>query len=313
MKFQWPGANLLRGEPSTLRGMAFISVAAFCGAAMSAIIRYLSDGMHPFEIVFFRCLFGFLVLAPVFFRYGLTPLKTRRLGMHLLRGGLNVAVMLLFFMAVSLLPLAKVIALSFSSPLFSSLLAVILLGEALRAPRIVGLVVGFSGTLVILRPGVIELDLGALCIMGYAVTWALAMIVIKVLSRTESSLTIALYIGVLATPIAFLAALPVWQAPSLIQLAWLVLLGALGALAHLTLAQAFKEADVTAVLPVDFTRLIWAALLGYLVFAEVPDVWTWVGAVAIVAAVTFIAYRERYSARRPASGEPQARPPRGEC
>ena len=280
--------------PSPLRGMTYMLACAVIFAVMNAAIRHVSATLHPLEITFFRSLFGLLVFAPLFIRHGIEPLRTRRLGMLVLRGGLNVVTMALFFVGLSLAPLAKVAALSFTAPLFASVLAVALLGEVIRGRRITALVVGFAGTLIILRPGLGGMDMGGILVVGSSLAFALGLIAIKSLSRTESSTTIAIYAMLVATPATSLMALPVWEAPSWTELAWMAAIGGMGSLGHVLTAQAFKEADVTAVLPIDFTKLIWSAIIGYLAFAEIPDAWTWVGSTVIFSAIIYIAYRERH-------------------
>jgi drug/metabolite transporter (DMT)-like permease len=198
----------------------------------------------------------------------------------------------MFFLALSMTPMATVQALFFTSPLFATLLALVVLGEAIQARRIAALVVGFAGVLVVLRPGFGALDPGALLMLAAAATWGSAIIVIKMLSRTETSLTATLYPTLFVTPIALLSALPYWRTPTWEELSWMALLGTFATVSHLCLAQAFKEAEVTAVLPVDFTKLIWAALAGYLLFAEVPGLSIWLGGAMIFSAVTYIAIRE---------------------
>jgi drug/metabolite transporter (DMT)-like permease len=281
------------GAPNTQLGMVYMLACAFAFAAMNAIIRHLSADLHPLEIAFFRSLFGLLTFAPVFIRHGIEPLRTRRPAMHLLRGGLNVVSMTLFFTAISLVPLAKVAALGFTAPLFATILAVALLGEAIRARRITALVVGFTGTMIILRPGFVALDLGAILVLVSSLGYATGLIVIKSLTRTESSTTISIYAMLFTTPATFLLALSVWQTPSWTQVAWMAAIGAIGSLAHLAFAEAVKAVDITAVMPLDFTKLVWSAIIGYLAFAEVPDAWTWLGGTVIFAAVVYIAYREK--------------------
>ena len=268
-----------------------VSTLAF--AALHAVIRHLADGMHPFEIAFFRFLFGFLVLAPVFLRHGFAPLRTQCLGLHVLRGGVQTTQTLLSFLALSLAPLAKVAAVQFSAPLFVAVAALLFLGEAIRFRRVAALLIGFAGTWVIFRPGMGDVDTGAVVALLGSVAIALTMILIKVLARTESSLTITLYSSLFTTPLTFFAALFYWETPTLEQLTWLVLLGTLGSLAHFTLAQACKEADMTAILPLEYTKLIWAMVLGYLVFTEIPDPWTWIGGSLIFGSSLYIAYREK--------------------
>lgn len=268
-------------------------LSALAATAMNASVHHMADEMDTVQISFFRALFGFVVLAPVFLRHGWGPLRTRRLGLHALRGLLNAGAMISLFIALGLIPLAKFAALVFTAPLFVTVLALVFMGERIRGRRVGALVFGYAGTLLILRPGAGALDLGSLVVLAGASSWALAMIVMKVLARTESSLTATLYYGVFVTPVAFLVALPVWQTPSGGQWLWLAAIGTLGSLFQFCLSQALKEADATALMPLDFTKLIWAAVIGYLVFAEVPTVWTWTGGMMIFAAATYISYRER--------------------
>ena len=292
------------GKPSTLRGMALMLFSAICGSTMVAGVRYLSAELHPFEIAFGRMAFGFLMFVPLFIQRGFEPLETKRLGLQGLRGGLHLCAMLLYFYGLTLTPLAKVTAISFSAPLYATILAIMVLGEVVRARRITALIIGFAGTMVILRPGAEIIDVGALFILAAAVMWGLALIVIKILGRTEPAITTTIYSTVVVTPFAFLACLPYWQWPTLEQLVWFAAIGTIGNLAHLSLNQAFKEADITAVLPFDFTKLIWAALYGFFIFGEIPDWGVWVGGIMIFASVTYIALRERRLRGRQASVPP---------
>ena len=288
-----PASGGSRSAPNTLRGLGLMMISTLAFAALHACIRYLARELHPFEIAFFRFLFGFLVLAPVFLRHGLAPLRTRRLGLHALRGGVQATQALLSFLALGLAPLAKVAAVQFSAPLFATVAALAFLREGIRARRVVALLVGFAGTWIIIRPGMGEVDTGAIVALFGSMAIALTVILVKVLARTESSLTITLYASLFTTPFTFIGALFYWQTPTIEQLAWLVVMGTLGSLAHLTLSEACKEADVTAILPLDYTKLIWASVLGYLVFSEMPDLWTWVGGSLIFGSSLYIAYREK--------------------
>ena len=171
--------------------------------------------------------------------------------MHAVRAALNVTASLFMLMALSISPLAEVAALSFSAPCSRpcsrSCLWVSGCGRDASQPSCWG----FAGTWLVFRPGLVAVAPGSLLVLAFAVAWGGAMIAIKALSRTESSLTQTLYLGLLNTPIAALAAIPVWQTPSLGQLAWLAALGAVGVVRQLSLSQAFKEADATAILPLD--------------------------------------------------------------
>ena len=307
--------RMIERVPPTLRGMALMLVVTFSFSAQLALVKMVSVDLHPFEIGFFRQFFGLVVFLPVFLRRGPGILRTRNLGLFSLRAVLETTSMLMFFTAIAITPLAKATALHYTAPLFATALAVIVLGESIRLRRVLGLVFGFTGALVVVRPGTFGVDIGAALTVGSAALWGGTMIIIKVLGRTESSVRITIYNALLSTPLALLAALPFWSVPTLDQLGLMALAGAMGSLAHLSLAQAFKEADVTAVLPVDFMRLVWAAVFGFILFAEVPEAWTWLGGAMVFSAVVYIAYREKQALDHEGAGDERPRPtpdaPRG--
>ena len=280
------------GIPRTLRGIGLLVLAGLISTVMMVLVRLLGADLHPFEINFFRNVFSLLVLAPVTLRYGLRHLRTPRLGLHAVRGVINGAAQLMMFLAVIMIPLANVTALSFTAPLFTTVTAVIVLGEIIRVRRITALAVGFAGTWVILRPGVIEVEFGSILVLLGSLAWSISMIVVKILSRSDSSIGITFYGFLFSLPITFIAAIPYWETPTLAELAWLAAIGVFATLLHLCFNQAIKEADLTVLLPFDFTRLIWAAIIGYLVFAEAPSIWTWAGGAMIFVAATYLAIRE---------------------
>ena len=278
------------------------------------VIRHLGEELHSFEIAFFRNLFGLLVLVPFLVRHGTRAFRTERLGGHLLRGGLQIGAMLMFYTALTFAPLAEVSALSFTAPLFGTVFAVMILGERIRLRRVVALLVGFLGALVIMRPGVVPFNLGAGLVLGSSVMWSLAMVVIKRLSATDSSLTLTAYMGVVMTPLSLVPALWVWKWPEPRHLAWLVVLGSLGAGAQYIMAEGFRLADASTVMPFDFSRLIWASALGYVAFGEVPEVWTYLGGALIFGSSVYIAYRESQAERSPRAGDGSGEtpsPPKG--
>lgn len=295
-----PGTNL--------RAILIMFVSTIAFSLMHASVRHVSTDMHPFEIAFFRNAFGLLVILPWFFRYGFGLLATQRFGLHAVRGGLNVVAMLCFFYALAITPLSQVAALSFTAPIFATILAIVILGEVVRIRRWVAIFIGFAGTYVAIRPGFVEIDLGSILVLIQAVAWAAALITIKVLSRTESSITIAAYMVVLMIPLSLGPALLVWQTPTWTQLGWLALIGVLGTIGQLLMTQSLKEGETTVVMPIDFFKLIWASALGFWLFAEVPDLYTWIGGIMIFASTSYIAYRESKLKRLPA---PQSvgRPP----
>lgn len=273
-------------------------LAALASSVMNGCIRHVSAEVHAFEVAFFRNLFGLVALAPLLVRAGRSGLRTRQLGLHAVRGLLNAVAMLAFFFAVGITPLATVAALSFTSPLFATVLAALILKERVGLRRVAAVLLGFAGALVILRPGLETLSLGALLVLLSSSAWAGALIDIKILGRTESSLAITAYAGLFLTPVTLVASLPFWTWPSGGALLWLALIGALGSLTQMAIAQALREADATQVLPADFTKLLWAALVGFAFYGEVPDRFTLLGAGLICGSVAYVALVEARSRAR---------------
>ena len=275
-----------------LRGIGLMLLGTVCYSLLHALIRYMSAELHPFELAFFRNLFGLLVLLPWFFRYRLALLKTNRLGLHSLRATLNVVAVLSYFYALSIVPLADATALSFTAPIFATLLAIVFLGEVVRTRRWTAILFGFTGTLVVLRPGFETVNLGQMLVVVYAFFFAIALIVTKILGRTESSVTIIIYVTLLMTPFSAIPALLVWQTPSFSQLGIMAIMGILGTSAQLFMTQALKEGDTNVVMPFDFLKMIWAVLFGAVIFGEMPGMFTWLGAAMIFLSVIYIGYRE---------------------
>ena len=268
-------------------------VGTFCLTTMVVIVRNLSDDLHPFEIAFFRCSLGLLMLLPILLRNGVKSMHTKNIGSMALRSAFHTGGMLFYFMALTLMPLAELSSLTFLAPLVITVLAVLLLGEKLGIRRIASLFVGFSGALIILRPGFEAIGTGALYALGSVFSWAGAVIIIKHLSRSNSSVTITIYGLFFLSLFTFIPALFVWSWPTLDQYFWLFALAAVGTVGQLLFTESMKVADVTLVMPFDFAKLIYASLFGFFIFSEVPSFWTFVGGGVIFASSTYVAYRER--------------------
>ena len=274
------------------RAVLLMVVGTVFFSSMHALIRFMSADLHAFELAFFRNLFGVLVVLPWMLRSGLAPLKTKRLGLHSVRGLLNGIGMLMFFYAVSITPLADVIALSFTAPIFATILAIVFLGEVVGSRRWAAIFVAFLGTMVILRPGLMEITQGQFLAMASAALWACSLMMIKVLSRTETSITIIAYMIIFQVPVSGLAAATVWITPSLEQVCVMAIMGMLGTVGQWLLIEALKEGDTNVVMPFDFLKMIWAVLLGFLFFNELPDIFTWIGSSIIFLSAIYIAWRE---------------------
>ncbi len=181
---------------------------------MVNLVRHLTATFDPLQVVFFRNLFGLLAMLPWLTRGGLGVLRTERLGLHVLRAAIGMAAMFLWFTTLSLMPLAEATALSFTAPLFTSVLAVVFLGEVMRVRRWTATLIGFLGAIVILRPGTEALDPVALLAVLTAAVWASSTILVKIMARTESAGAIVTYLTLFLTPLSLVPALFVWQTPT---------------------------------------------------------------------------------------------------
>lgn len=280
-------------QKSVLLGCAAMLGSTISFSIMHVCVRYLSAELHPFEIAFFRNFLAMIFLLPLMLRNGGALLKTVHIKWHMVRAGLNVVAMLMFFYALSITPLAVVQALSFTAPLFATVMAVFLLGEKVRLRRWMAIIVGFTGVLIILRPGAQPIETGALLVLGSASIWALTMIVIKRLSNTDSPLTITAYVTIFLTVLSLGPALFFWKWPEGLQWGWLLFAALVGTLGQLLLAKAFAYAETSIVLPFDFAKIIWSAGLGYLFFGEYVSLYTWLGAAVIFSGACYVAIRER--------------------
>jgi drug/metabolite transporter (DMT)-like permease len=274
------------------RGCLLMVVATLLFAGMHAAIRHVTQHLSGVEVAFFRNLFGLVVIVPLLVRFGPRLFHTEKFSLHMLRALINAVSMVAFFIGLSMTPLARATAIAFTAPLFTALLSALFLGEVFRWRRWSAIIVGFIGALVILRPGLDVVDTGSLLVLFSSLLWAMAMIDIKVLARTESSATITAYVTVLMTPLTLVPALFYWQTPSPELWVWLIFIGVIGTMGQFIVTEAIKLADMTVLMPFDFLKLVWAAFLGLILFAEVPDALTWLGAAIVFASSFYIIWRE---------------------
>lgn len=286
------------GQSRALAGIAWMVLYTLLMSGMHSLIKLTAaTGLHAFEIAFFRLLFGLFAVVPWFVRHGTAPLKTDRLGLLGLRAALNSVAILCYFLALTVAPLAQVTALGFSAPIFATVLAVFILGEVVGIRRWAAIVIGFAGTLVILRPGAVPLDLGSVLTLTSSLFWGACIVIIRQLSQSVSSVTVTIYMSLFMAPVILVPALFVWQWPTWQQLALMAVLGTLGSAGQMAMTEALRRADTHVVGPVDFVRLIWVSTLGYLIFAEVPNLFIWVGGAMILGSTVYIAYREHRLSR----------------
>ena len=277
-------------------GLMAASAVAF--GLMAGTIRLASSQLHPFEIAFFRNLFGLVFALPLLLRHGFGLLRTDKLRYYVLRCAIGIASMLCGFWAIVNLPLAQAVSISYATPLFVTVLAIFVLGEVVRARRWTAVIVGFLGVMVIVRPGAEGFQLGSLVALAAAALSGSVAVSIKLLSRTEKPDAIVIWTTLLWVPMSLLPALPVWETPVGITWLWIVLAGFLGTTGHMLWTRALQRGEASLLTPIGFLQLPVVALLGWMLFDESLDRYTLIGAGIIFASNVYIARREAKLARR---------------
>ena len=268
--------------------------ATLFGSFMGAGVKLLSDDLHPIIICFYRCLMGLIIITPFVARNNFKALQTDNMRLQIFRALINIISMICWFSAIGMMHFEKATALGFTTPLFTTVLAVLILGEVIRFHRTAALLLGFVGILIIIRPGYMPFEFGTILMLIASFSFSFVLIFVKKLSATDSSLTIIFYHLLYMTPAFFILSFFYWESINLSQLIVFILMGASGLLSHWCLAQAFKMSDTTFVMHLQFTKLIWASLIGLFIFSEQSDIWTWIGGVIIFISVVYITYREAF-------------------
>jgi drug/metabolite transporter (DMT)-like permease len=283
--------SLTHLSPAT-QGALWTVLASFCVVAFTAIGKYLTAEMSVPMITFFRCVFGVLFIIPWVARVGLSGLATKRPVLLVARGINTLLGLYCVFFAVSLIPLADVVAIQYSKPIFASLAAVLILREVMYGARWHALIIGFVGMLMIIRPGFAEWNVGVLLALGAMAAGAFTTISVKLMTRTEPPDRIVAYTLLVMTLGSTIPAILYWQTPNLEQLLWLVLLGGLATGFQRSVARAYAAADATVVLPFEFVRLLIAIAFGFFIFGEALDGWTWAGGTVIFVASFYVVRAE---------------------
>ena len=272
-----------------LTGMLFVGV--------TVVVRYLGTSMNPVQAAFIRYCFGIVLILPLLSRAGVMSLDRDRLGFHALRGLVHGGGVILWFLAMSRIPISEVTALGFTTPIFVTLGAAAFLSERLKPYRVAAVLIGFIGALLILRPGLRVIDIGALAQLGAAPLFACSYLMAKSATRREASSMIVVLLSVFCTLTLALPALLVWRTPTLEELLLLGLTALLATSGHYCMTRALEAAEVSAVQPFTFLQLVWATILGLILFDETPDFWIWIGGAVIVGSATWMAQQEVRSIR----------------
>jgi drug/metabolite transporter (DMT)-like permease len=275
-------------------GIVFLLGGLFCFAAMEATAKYLAATYSVLEITWARYLTNLLCLGVLFLnRPALEVLRTARLRLQLIRAVFILGVTLFFFAGISLMRLADATAVLYAAPLFITALSVPILGDRVDAYRWLSVLVGFAGVLVVARPSSGVLDWPALFVLGAAVCYGFYVNITRLLGPTESPWTTVFYTALVGAVVMSLVVPFFWRTPTLVDWLLLVETGVLGGIGHYFIFKAYEVAQPSALSPFTYSHLLWATLLGLVVFGEFPDHWTIVGAAIIVGSGIYIWHRER--------------------
>jgi drug/metabolite transporter (DMT)-like permease len=267
--------------------------ALFSFLSMAIAGRELSAELNTFQILFFRSAIGLVIISAILSRFGWHQIKTRQGLLHVVRNSAHYVGQFGWFYAISVIPLAQVFAIEFTIPIWTALLAPFVLSERVTATRGLVIAIGFTGILIILRPGMVPMELGAVSALIAAIGYALSHTLTKKITRTDTPLAVIFYMTVIQLPMGAVPSFLEWTTPSMAMWPWLVLVGATALSAHYCMARAFAHADAMVVVPMDFLRLPMVALLGLFFYGEPLDPWVLAGAAIIFAAIFINIMTER--------------------
>ncbi len=290
-------------EPKTAagniyHGILWMILTGLLFAGVTGVVRYLGSDMPAMEGAFIRYAIGTVMLVPVIMRnwHGVPDRKTLQL--YTVRGAIHGVAVMLWFYAMARIPIAEVTAIGYVAPIFVTIGAAMFLGERLHLRRIGGVVVGFIGALIVIRPGFQEVNLGQLAQLSAAPLFATSFIIAKKLTGRENPAMIVGMLSVFCTLALFPGAVMQWRSPTMEEVGWLTLTALLATIGHYTLTKSFAAAPITVTQPLAFLQLIWATLIGVFLFAEPIDPFVILGGVIVVTAVTYISHREVQARRK---------------
>lgn len=281
-----------REKPPFVSASFFMVVSVSLFTVSHGLVRAIGMDIHPFLVAFTTSLFSFAFYMPWLVRTRFKHLKTNNIRIHWIRAMFNAGAVCCWYIALSITPLADAVGLALAGPLAIMLGAVLFLNEPARARRWIAMGIGVFGALLIIRPGFQEFINGYWFVLLSILFSAGSRLLTKFLTQSETSISIGAWIALLQIPITLALAIPFWSTPTSSQLILMIAVGLMVGAAHYTLTVAYSRADVGALEPVNFIRLVIAALIGYFAFSESPDAWTWAGGVVIIASTSYIAHRE---------------------
>ncbi|UUX49791.1 DMT family transporter [Nisaea acidiphila] len=283
--------------PENVKGCIWLVLASLFFAVMTAAIKDVGQRIPVWEILFIRQLCVIAILGPQLYRSFPAGFKTERLHLHGLRVGFSLLAMTTGFTAVIYMPLAQVTAISFARTLFITLLAVLILKEVVDLKRWGATVFGFLGVLIVLQPSLDGIDFYAGLAMASAMSLAVVMVLTRIMAKTESPMAIMTYQSFGLTIAFAIPAILMWQTPTAWELLTMVVTGVLMTLAQYSNIKAYKHGEASAVQPMEYTRLVFAGLIGVMFFQEVPSLWTVAGSIVIFVGAIYSVREMRRDAR----------------
>ena len=278
---------------NNLRAILLTMSGSFFAVLMEALIRAAQYDSNVYTIGFFRFFFGLIIIFPYLVKNKFTPYKTKNFKFYFIRGLFNLPMMIFGFGALVYVPFEQFKAMHFLSPIIVVLLSFVIFREKIYLYRIFALLIGFAGMLIIVRPGIIEFNIGTIMILTSLTFWSFIIILSKFVSKDDSPITMVTYQYTLMTFFSLPLAIYFWVTPSLTSLIY-VFIGAIsGTILHLSLALSYKYADLSVTQPIWFTGLIFGSGIGYFAFNETPDLWTWLGGIVVFSSVLVITYKEK--------------------
>ena len=280
------------------RGAVLVSVGSFTLVVMAMLVKHLGNRIPTLEILFFRSIVGFVFVLPFFFRNPMEPLRTKRFGMHFVRGVIGTLGNVCFFWTLTHMLLADAMALQFSRPLFMIPLALLFLGEIAGWQRTFVTLIGFAGIVLYARPFTAGFDPNVFVGAAGALFGALVVICIKRLATTEPTRVIMFYYAISNAVFALIPTVWLWVTPGWFELTLLILVGLFGISGQGLITHGWTLGDATMLVPLDYSRIVYSAVLGFLVFGELPGLWSFAGMALIVAASLYLVLSERRRLRR---------------
>ena len=288
----WNPSLYLRTLPSQNKAIAYTLISIFFFSFMGIFIRKSCESIHIFEVIFFRNLLACIIIIPLMYSAGLTAFKMYRPGLLIWRAIFVSLGMFAGFSALTLIPLAQATAISFTTPIFVTILAIFLFGEIIKFRRIAAILVGFIGMLIIVQPGVESISLGVILAFVGAFFHSINLLIVKKLTAFERPNTIIVWMVIMLVPISFVPAIFVWEWPNALTWFYLWCLAICGTIGHSFFTRAYSLAQITSLQPFQFIKLPMIAFLAWIIFSEVPEYWTWLGGAIIFSSTVYITNRE---------------------